>query len=479
MFSCFCRVHLRWMLFVALVNCFSPGFSLAAQPNIVLVMADDQGWGETGYIGHPVLKTPNLDQMASQGLRLDRFYAGAPVCSPTRATVLTGRTNNRTGVQSHGYALRLQEPTLAEALRKVGYVTGHFGKWHLNGYRGPGAPILKDDDHHPGHFGFDQWLSVTNFFDRNPILSRQGSFEEFQGDSSEIVVGEALKFISANCALERPSFTVIWFGSPHSPFVAADQDRADFSALPDASQHHYGEIVALDRAVGNLRSGIRDLGIAENTLVWYCSDNGGLPNIKPSTVGHLRGNKGTLYEGGLRVPAIIEWPSQIKHPRISSYPACTMDIAPTIAEICSLSATDFIQTQDGLSLTSLFNREQDEARGKPIPFNYNGGTALVDNNWKLIESKGGSIELFDLSNDPSEQKNLWPERPSASQNLEIYLRDFQNSLAASVDGKDYPEQQVNPGEPEPRNWYTTPEYEPYRLQWQDRPEFRPYYQRAQ
>ena len=141
----------------------------AENPNIVLVMADDMGWGQTGYYNHPVLKTPHLDAMAAGGLRFDRFYAGGPVCSPTRATVLTGRTHDRTGVQSHGFALRKQEKTLAVALRGLGYATGHFGKWHLNGLRGPGVPILKEDTHGPAGFGFDEWLSVTNFFDKDPV----------------------------------------------------------------------------------------------------------------------------------------------------------------------------------------------------------------------------------------------------------------------------------------------------------------------
>lgn len=144
--------------FVLLVTLCGP--VLAAEPklpHIVFVMADDMGWGQTGYRGHPVLKTPNLDEMAANGLRFERFYAGGPVCSPTRASVLTGRSHDRTGVLSHGYGLRSQEKTIAQALKGAGYVTGHFGKWHLNGHRGPGAPIFAHDSRSPGRFGFDEW----------------------------------------------------------------------------------------------------------------------------------------------------------------------------------------------------------------------------------------------------------------------------------------------------------------------------------
>lgn len=188
---------------------------VGALPNVVLVMADDQGWGQTGYYNHPVLKTPHLDAMAKAGLRFDRFYAGGPVCSPTRATVLTGRTHDRTGVFDHGYALRKQEKPLAVAMKKAGYATGHFGKWHLNGLRGPGVPIFGNDSHGPGGFGFDEWVSVTNFFDREPLMSRNGKFEDFMGDSSEIVVDEALKFIGAKVKAKKPFFAVLWYGTPH------------------------------------------------------------------------------------------------------------------------------------------------------------------------------------------------------------------------------------------------------------------------
>lgn len=446
-----------------------------ASPNIVLVMTDDQGWGQTGYYNHPVLKTPNLDAMAAAGLRFDRFYAGAPVCSPTRASVLTGRTNLRTGVQSHGFALHRQEKTLATALRDAGYATGHFGKWHLNGLRGPGVPILADDTHNPGAFGFDEWLSVTNFFDRDPIMSRQGKFVEFEGDSSEIIVREALEFIGRKAAAGRRSLTVIWYGSPHAPFRSSDDDKQEFAALDAGSQNHYGELVAMDRSIGTLRAGLRDLGIADNTLVWYCSDNGGLPKITPETVGGLRGFKGSLYEGGLRVPAIIEWPAGIKQPRVTQFPAVTMDIFPTIAQIVGLPKAAMLQPQDGISLRKLFT-EEFTRRPKPIPFGCLGNTALLDNNYKLIQlgKKGRpeSYELYDLAVDPKEEHNLYAEQPELARRLQSQMNRIGKSIGESAAGKDYAEGRLLPGDPEPRFWMDIDAYRPYFDEWRSRPEYK-------
>lgn len=445
----------------------------AARPNIVLVMADDMGWGQTGYYNHPVLKTPHLDAMAKSGLRFDRFYAGAPNCSPTRATVMTGRSNDRTGVLNHGYALRLQEKTIARALRDAGYATGHFGKWHLNGLRGPGVPILVGDDHNPGAFGFDTWLSVTNFFDRDPIMSRNGKFEEFQGDSSEIIVDEALKFIRSRADGDDPFFTVIWYGTPHNPFRAADDDKKQFSELDKNSLEHYGELVAMDRSIGTLRKGLRDLGIANNTLVWFCSDNGGLPKIKPETVGGLRDFKGSVYEGGLRVPAIIEWPEGIAEPRITSHPSCTMDIFPTLAEIVGLNESTMLKPQDGVSLKPLL-AEEIARREKPIPFRHQGRSALVDNDWKLIIPKGSRALpfLYNLKSDEKETTNLFKMKPDLARAMMAKLQAFNDSVDMSIAGRDFPEGKVNPGEPEPRFWMTVPEYEPYFPEWKKRPEYK-------
>ena len=442
------------------------------RPNIILIMADDQGWGETGYHHHPVLKTPNLDKMAKNGLRFDRFYAGAPVCSPTRASILTGRECARAGVPNVGYALRKQEKVLPEALRRSGYATGHFGKWHLDGLRGPGVPILIDDDHSPGEFGFNSWLSVTNYFDINPVMSRNGKIEEFKGTSSDIIVAEALKFIESTIKKKQPFFTVIWDGSPHAPFVATDDDMKELKSLETKSRNHYGELVAFDRSLGTLRSKLRELKIADNTIIWYCSDNGGLPGIEPETVGGLRGFKGDVWEGGIRVPCVVEWEGHIK-PDITSYPATTMDIFPTIMDILGMSTDYMLQPADGFSIKPLLENQKLKERTKPIPFIFQNNGALVDNDFKLVTTNisQGTFELYNLVTDKTESKDISNENPEIFEQLKKKFTKWHESVENSIAGKDYPEGKVNPGEPEPHSWMDDPRYENFIKEYGNRPEY--------
>mgnify|MGYP005853715847 CR=1 FL=1 len=449
-------------LIVSLTTFHSPALAAEPeQPHIIFVMADDMGWGQTGYRHHPVLKTPNLDAMAANGLRFERFYAGGPVCSPTRASVLTGRSHERAGVLSYGYALRTQERTIAQALKGAGYVTGHFGKWHLNGHRGPGAPILGDDPYSPGKFGFDEWVSVSNFYDVNPLMSRAGKFEQFEGDSSEIAVAEAVRFLETHRASGRPMFAVIWFGTPHSPFRALDADKAAFDQLNDASANHYGELVAMDRGIGTLRGKLRDLGLADKTMLVFCSDNGGLPGITPETVGGLRGFKGSVFEGGVRVPGIIEWPAVIK-PRVTNYPACVMDLFPTIVDLVRLPESVMTKPIDGVSLKPLFTADIAE-RHAPIGFRYQTKRALVDDRYKLLTDnlRSGSFQLYDLIADPRESRDLSKERPEVFARMKAELLAWDASMDASFAGRDYPEGKVSPPDPVPMNWYETPQYQPF------------------
>jgi arylsulfatase A-like enzyme len=462
--------HLMRAGFVLILSSFASS-SLSAQsprPNIVLVMADDQGWGQVGYNGHPTLKTPNLDAMAAAGIRFNRFYAAGPVCSPTRASVLTGRTHNRTGVPSHGHNLCLQEKTLPQALKNAGYTTGHFGKWHLNGIRGPGVPVLGDDANHPGRYGFDEWLSVTNFFDLNPIMSREGEFEEFHGDSSDVIVAEALKFITKQQAARNLFFAVIWYGSPHNPMRALEDDLEN---LPDGKLgHHLGEIVGIDRSVGTLRQGLREQGIEGNTLVWYCSDNGGL-NIDPHACGHLRGHKGSVFEGGIRVPGIVEWPGHIQ-PAVTDFPASTMDIMPTIVDLLDLPDDSQLAVRDGESLVPLFQGGTPK-RTRPIPFYFQKQMALVEGGYKLLNTnnrKDDEWKLYDLKNDPGETKDLASELPERFEKMKSQAAAVIDSIDASAAGKDYPEGRVlQPARSE--FWYSMKAYQPHFETFFKRPEY--------
>ena len=355
-------------------------------------------------------------------------------------------------------------------MQQAGYATGHFGKWHLNGVRGPGVPVLDSDPHHPGHFGFDHWLTVTNFFDMNPVMSRMGKFEEFEGDSSEIIVAEALKFIKQNQNDGKPFLTVIWYGSPHSPWTASPQDQIKGEAT--ISAHHHGELVAMDRSIGTLRSGLKKMGLDQNTLVWFNSDNGGLKGVGHDSVGGLRGNKGSIWEGGLRVPGIIEWPAKIK-PRITSYPASTMDIMPTLVDILELPKDSVLGLVDGMSIKPLLVGEIGP-RTKPLPFHYQGKAALIDNDLKIVTEKIGSgkYQLFDLKVDKTESNDLFTQRPVDAKRLQVALDAMTTSIEKSRTGADYPEGKVTREGPHGRFWYAIPEYQPFLKDWAARPEYK-------
>jgi arylsulfatase A-like enzyme len=451
------------------------------KPNIILVMADDQGWGDMAYNGHPVLKTPNFDQAAASGLQFERFYAAAPVCSPTRASVMTGRHPNRMGVFKWGYPMRPQETTIAEALKQAGYATGHFGKWHLGSVRNA-SPA------NPGRNGFDEWLSAPNFFDNDPILSRQGTAVQMQGESSMVTVDAALDWIGPKAKAGEAFLAVVWFGSPHGPHQAIEQDRVLYDDQPKNVQNFYGEVTGMDRAFGKLRDALGELGIRENTILWYCSDNGALPRV--GSAGPFRGNKGQVYEGGLLVPAILEWPACIPQPRRTATRCNTCDIYPTLLEIAGVQVADQ-PVLDGRSLLPLVQRgqePQDRSMGfwdyrasgigtpsaawmgellkaqqaggdlpphessqqaaqlpqPPYPLDqFPGHAAWTQGNWKLhrIENQQGEVkwELYDLAADPAEKTNLAPSEDSRVQAMRAALEDWLTSVVRSLNGEDYAE----------------------------------------
>jgi len=436
-----------------------PVLAAAPRPNIVLVMADDQGWGDTGYNGHPELKTPNLDAMAAAGLRLDRFYTAHFNCSPTRASVMTGRHPQRMGTFGPGSPIRAQEVTVAKVLQGAGYATGHFGKWHLNGKNGerdtktpPGRAILASDPLSPGKLGFDEWLSADNFYDLDPVLGRNGVPEKLSGDGSDIAMDAALSFIRKQVGAGKPFLTVVWFGNPHTPHEALPADKAAYAALSPADQNYYGELTGIDRNVGKLRAALRELKVSDHTLVWYCSDNGGAAG--PKSTGNLRGSKGTLWEGGVRVPGIVEWPARISKPFISGLPCSTLDMYPTILAATGAAAPKQIQPLDGVNLLPLFDQQMTK-REKPIPFvarinQPNSHATLLDWPYKLhIDASaargkkgvsGGDVKpvlLYDVSNDPKETTDLAAQQPERVAKMTAALVAWKASVEKSLAGADY------------------------------------------
>ena len=470
------------------------------QPNVILVMADDMGWAQTGYYGHPILKTPHLDAMAENGLRMDRFYAGAPSCTPTRASVMTGRTNDRTGAFRVGSYINKQEKMLSTAFKDAGYITAHFGKWHLN-MDSPDLdhPLPKSDPHNPGELGFDYWLSHTTGFDRSFDLSRNGVLEKFEGDGSEIIVEEAVRFITNELEEGKPFFIVIWYSAPHGPWDASEEDIKPFLGKVDrTSAHAHGEIVAIDRSIGNLRTSLRELGIADNTLVWFTSDNGGSPNLDvrvwpskdsfggaggqgmemeypsncsneidfnltstqarelhgcirgmdPDSTGYLRGFKKDFYEGGLRVPTVIEWPAGIE-PRVTNFPSSTYDMFPTLIDVAGLSPDSINAVHDGISILELFDYELPK-REVPIGFRANGGLMWLDNDWKLVRNVDydgkkfvtTDYELYNVIGDPTESNNLIEMYPEIAAKMIEQQRKWSLSVSKSAFGAYYPEKQV-------------------------------------
>lgn len=467
------------------------------RPNIILVMADDLGWGDVGYNGNKIVKTPNLDLMASQGVRLDRFYAAAPVCSPTRASCLTGRNSYRYGifwadVGSDAGHLRSQEITLAEMLKENGYKTGLFGKWHIGRFSKDGE---EDQKHYspPWENGFDisysteslvplynptQW-NGGKFADPAPkdykmIMDRPLAFGEkaddnypwhirywsstgskakqidtdLPGDDSKIIMDKAVEFIETNSA--DPFLSVIWLHAPHTPIATGNEHRLLYPDLSIKEQHWYGSISSIDEQIGRLRNKLKELGIADNTIVWFCSDNGPSYVHDYNSAGPYRGKKGTLYEGGIRVPSIVEWPKKIPAAQIVNAPVSTSDFYPTLLAAAKINLKEKQPVLDGINVLDILNGEK-RTRDAPIAFQSpvksalssamvagSKQLALCDERYKLFSGNNGqTYQLYDLIEDPSEKNDIASKFPQIVIKMRKYLDEWVSSCEKSLNGKDY------------------------------------------
>ncbi len=436
------------------------------KPNIILCMSDDQGWGDVGYNGHPVLRTPHLDRMAREGIRFDRFYATTPVCSPTRGGFLTGRHPYRYGIRFANIGkIKAEEITLPEMLREQGYRTGHFGKWHLgslttkikDGHRG--RPGETESYSPPWENGYDECFvaeSGVHTYHNPGVYEALGTrywtgpdqpvpADEISGDDSKLIIDRVIPFMEGAIKKDTPFLAVIWFHSPHQPVVSAPPYTDGYEEHAD----YYGCITAMDEQMGRLRAELKRLGIEGNTMLWFCSDNGPT-KVKNSygSSGGLRGGKRFLYEGGIRVPGLLIWPERVREPRVVSIPCSTSDYFPTILDLLGVTLPD--RPYDGISLMPLLRGEMKE-RPKPLYFEHPGRmslafvedntenqTAAIGNRYKIVSLDGEkTCQLFDLVKDPQEEHDLAEQHPEIVSRMRKGLEAWRHSCRESAQGKDY------------------------------------------
>ena len=413
-------MNYRMLLTICTLFFVLPSDLVSAQtkkPNLIIVLCDDLGWGDVGYHGtNKVTKTPNLDAMAKASVRFNSFHSTTSICSPTRGSVLTGRSPTRYGIYGTRYPLPRSEVTIADVLRMFGYRSGHFGKWHLGGLR---ANQITS----PANQGFDTWFSILNSYqvpriDTKGFVRDGATVPQLKGFVDDVVFDEALKFIRANAGKKQPFFAHICTLSPHGiPNEAPDRLRKYFPGLSEDQQHVWGMIAAIDENVGRLREELRKLGIEDDTIVLFTSDNG------QSRFNPYSGGKGTIREGGLRVPCLIEWPGRIRTPFQTEMPAYTCDILPTFLEIAGGTLPKDALPLDGISLLPVLDGKVKE-RPNPIVFHYEDGAdknksklgqngfAVLEGNWRYVTTLDDKQSaLYDLAKDPGEKTDIAATHP--------------------------------------------------------------------
>lgn len=311
------------------------------KPNVVILLADDLGYGDLSSYGSQETRTPVLDKLAAQGMRFTNFYAASAVCSPSRAALLTGRFSLRAGVYSWIHPsqkmhLHTDEITIAELVKQAGYNTGHMGKWHL-GYdlvtgSGPGP--------NPQNQGFDHWIATGNnaspsHHNPNNFVRNGQAMGVMEGYSSEIVVDEAMTWLGKNANGDEPFFLNLWFHEPYAPVAAPPELNQRHSHRQNPA--YYGSIKKMDAHIGRFLAKLESMGLADNTIVIFMSDNGSYMG-KEGSNGALKAGKATLWEGGIRVPGIIRWPGRVKPGSVEHTPAGLVDMLPTICEIAGTAA---------------------------------------------------------------------------------------------------------------------------------------------
>jgi arylsulfatase A len=446
----------------------------SARPNFLIILCDDLGYGDLGCYGHPTIRTPHLDTLAGEGVRFTDCYASAPVCSPSRTGLLTGRTPYRAGIYDWISAgspvhLRRDEITIAGLLQAAGYATCQVGKWHCNGQ------FNSKEQPQPGDHGFEHWFSTqnnaapshenpTNFVRNGQPAGPQAGF------SSDVVAGEAIRWLEGRPD-PRPFFLLVCFHEPHEPIASpSDLVQSYSQAQKEGEALYYANVTQMDRAAGKLLAALDRLSLRENTLVFFTSDNG------PETLnryrggwrshgspGPLRGMKLHLYEGGIRVPGILRWPGRAPAGVHSAEPICNVDLLPTLCEAAGVKLPD--RKLDGTSLLPALQGRPLQ-RKTPLYWQYYRAigepkVAIRVGDWKLLAHTtgpslppGGGVkagddelikaaeltqfELYHLRDDLGEKNNLAAQEPKRVEELSAILRRMYDEVRAEGPGWEFP-----------------------------------------
>ena len=450
-------------IFAVLILLFAITLPLNAadRPNYLVILCDDLGYGDLECYGHPHIKTPHLNQLAAEGIRLTDCYSSAPVCSSSRAGLLTGQTPNRVGVYdwipaNHVMHLPAKEKTVANLLNEAGYDTAHVGKWHCNGMFNSDAQPQPDDH------GFDHWFSTQNNAiprhenPKNFVRNGQG-VGPLEGFSCQLVAEEGIRWLKSRQKSDDPFFMFVCFHEPHEPVesptdlvekympVAKDRDEAQY----------FANVENMDAAVGKLMKALDELDLAEETLIFFTSDNGPetldryrTANRSYGSPGPLRGMKLHIYEGGIRVAGIVRWKGKVTPGQTSSEPVAAFDLLPTFCDLSGVSVPDEIPL-DGCSIKPLLHGEPIH-RPQPMFWHYYRSmsepcAALRDGDWKIVARwdaphiykarlQGGNnvtpttmeiiktaklteFELYNLKDDLAEKQELSQQHPDMFESL--------------------------------------------------------------